>query len=110
MLSFEQKKLIFESFTGLEERHISYGRVNYIYSKSLKRGKVLATQLNESGNGYIIGKYLENELIKKKGYLVDNQGWISIKNFSKQELIELIHLALNYMSSTEQTSNPKKMI
>lgn len=100
MLSFEEKKCIFRSFQGLHEKTISNG-VNYIYSDSLQRGKILSTQLQPSGNGYVIGKYMDEETIRTKGYKVDNRGWINIKEFSAGDLHEIITTAMLSMSGKE---------
>ncbi|NNU91537.1 hypothetical protein [Anoxybacillus sp. CHMUD] len=98
MLSFEHKKAIFRSFKQLQEKPISNKRVNYVYPESLQRGKVLARELYPSGNGYVNAKYMDSEIIKKKGYNVDPRGWIKIENFSDQQLRELIEIAMMSMS------------
>ncbi len=98
MLSFEQKITIFRSFQELEEKPISNNKLNYIYPDSLQRGKMLSTQLQPSGNGYVIGKYMDEETIHSKGYIVDNRGWINIKEFSSEDLHEVISTAMTSMS------------
>ncbi|MFJ7679672.1 hypothetical protein ACIQXQ_16670 [Peribacillus sp. NPDC097198] len=101
MLSFEHKKSIFHSFKELQEKLISNNRINFVYPNSLQKGKTLATQLHPSGNGYVVGKYMDPETIIKKGYEVDPRGWIKIKNFSLKELNEIISTAMISMSGTE---------
>jgi hypothetical protein len=101
MLNFEQKKSIFRSFQELQEKPISHNRMNYIYPDSVQRGKVLATQLQPSGSGYVIGKYMDGETIREKGYVVDERGWINIREFSSGELQELIMKAMVSMSGKE---------
>ncbi|MED4924519.1 hypothetical protein P9743_10050 [Anoxybacillus geothermalis] len=98
MLSFEHKKAIFRSFKQLQEKPISNNRVNYVYPESLQRGKVLARELSPSGNGYVNGKYMDSEIIKKKGYNVDRRGWINIADFSEEQLREVIEIAMMSMS------------
>ena len=98
MLSFEQKITIFRSFQELEEKPISNNKLNYIYPDSLQRGKMLSTQLQPSGNGYVIGKYMDEETIHSKGYIVDSRGWINIKEFSSEDLHEVISTAMMSMS------------
>lgn len=100
MLSFEDKKAIFLSF-NLEEKQISNGRVSFIYPKSKQRGQVLATQLHPSGNGYVIGKYMSEETIKKNEYKVDSRGWISIRDFSRDALVKVISEARKSMFRIE---------
>jgi hypothetical protein len=101
MLSFEQKKTIFRSFQELQEKPISNNRINYIYPDSVQRGKMLATQLQPSGNGYVIGKYIDGETIRTKGYVMDNRGWVNIKEFSSGDLQEIITTAMRSMSGQE---------
>ncbi|MBM7650868.1 hypothetical protein [Neobacillus cucumis] len=97
MLSFEEKKAIFHSFK-LKEKTIGNGKVSFVYPESVQKGQVLATQLHPSGNGYVIGKYMSEETIKKHGYQVDPRGWISIKVFSKEEIAKVITEAMKSMS------------
>lgn len=109
MLSFEHKKSIFRSFKELQESPISNNRMDYVYPNSLQKGKMLATQLHPSGNGYVIGKYMDPETILKKGYKVDKQGWIKIKDFSQEELNEIILNAMISMSG-KKTRNVSNML
>ena len=108
MLNYEQKRSIFRSYSDLIEKTMSHNRLNYEYPKSLQRGKILVTQLNLSGNGYVNGKYMEQETIEAKGYKVDPRGWINIKDFSETELHEVIQLAM--MSMNHHKSMPRKEI
>ncbi|MBT2701203.1 hypothetical protein J7E79_28390 [Bacillus sp. ISL-40] len=62
MLSFEEKKAIFHSFK-LKEKQNGNGKVSFIYPESVQKGQVLATLLQPSGNGYVIGKYMSEETI-----------------------------------------------
>ena len=105
MLSFEQKKSIFRSFEELQEKPMSNNRINYFYPDSLQRGKMIATQLHPSGNGYIIGKYMDEETLRIKGYDVDPRGWINIKDFPSEELQEIIAMAMRSMSGKDQKNH-----
>lgn len=98
MLSFEQKKAIFRSFQELQEKRLRNNKLNYIYQDSLQRGKILSTQLQPNGSGYINGKYMDGNIIRTKGYIVDPRGWINIKDFSAEDLHEIITLAMISMS------------
>ncbi len=95
MLSFEEKKAIFHLFK-LTEKKISNGKVNFLYPDSKQKGQVLAKQLQPSGNGYVIGKYMSKEVSNK--YKVDARGWISIKEFSDEGLKKVISEAMTSMS------------
>jgi hypothetical protein len=101
VLSFEEKKAIFHSFK-LKEKKVSNGKISFVYPKSKQRGQVLATQLHPSGNGYVLGKYMSDETIKANGYKVDPRGWISIKVFSKDEIMKVINEAMKSMTELHQ--------
>ncbi|MGE7218555.1 hypothetical protein ACQKJC_18810 [Priestia koreensis] len=107
MLSFERKKTIFSSFTSLKEKEISNNRTNFVYPYSLRRAKVIATQLHPSGNGYLLGLYMDSEVISKRDYKVDERGWISIKNFSEEQLRVAIEDAIFSMSG-EREMEPRE--
>jgi hypothetical protein len=104
MLSFEEKKAIFHSFK-LKEKKVSNGKISFVNPKSKQRGQVLATQLHPSGNGYVLGKYMSDETIKANGYKVDPHGWISIKVFSKDEIIKVINEAMKSMAGMHQEAD-----
>ncbi|WP_342429673.1 hypothetical protein [Neobacillus sp. FSL H8-0543] len=95
MLSFEEKKAIFHLFK-LKEKKFSNGKVNFLYPDSKQKGQVLAKQLQPSGNGYVIGKYMTKEVSNE--YKVDARGWISIKEFSNDGLKKVISEAMTSMS------------
>jgi hypothetical protein len=95
MLSFEEKKAIFHLFK-LKEKKISNGKINFLYPESKQKGQVLAKELQSSGNGYVNGKYLPKEICPE--YKVDARGWISIKEFSDEELKTVITEAMTSMS------------
>jgi hypothetical protein len=73
LLTLEQKKAVFASF-NLEESKLSYDRCNFIFPVSKQRGRILARELHESGNGYVLGKYMTPETISENGYKVDPRG------------------------------------
>jgi hypothetical protein len=100
MLSFEEKKAIFHLFK-LKEKKISNGKINFHYPESKQKGQVLAKQLQSTGNGYVIGKYLPKDVSNE--YKVDARGWISIKEFSDEELKKLIAEAMTSMSGITDT-------
>ncbi|WP_428908157.1 hypothetical protein [Niallia sp. Krafla_26] len=110
MLSFEEKRSIFRSYKDLIEKPTSNGRINYEYPKSQQRGKILATQLHDNGNGYVIGKYLEPQALEKKAYKLDSRGWINIKEFTESELHEIIQLTMNSMNHSKPTVRKKILI
>lgn len=101
MLSFEHKKSIFSRYSDLEEKEIINNRLDFNFPKSTQKGKKLATQLHPSGNGYVNGNYMSQEVIKIKGYKLDSRGWINIKDFTEEQLEEVIKDALISMGSKE---------
>jgi len=74
----EQQRKVFNDH-GLSEYPISYDRYNYKYN-----GSVIACELSATGNGYVWGKELSSD------YKVDKRGWINIKDFSENQLNDLI--------------------
>jgi hypothetical protein len=96
LLSFEEKRAILKSY-NLIEREISYERYVYDYPESRKRGKILAREIYHSGNGYVRGQYMSEEIIKNRRYEVDGQGWISIMDFSREQLNQVIVDAMESM-------------
>ncbi|MCL6570861.1 MAG: hypothetical protein K6T88_04155 [Bacillus sp. (in: Bacteria)] len=109
MLSFEEKRAIFHSFK-LKEKKVSNGKINFVYPESKQRGQVLATQLHPTRNGYILGKYMSDETIKANGYKVDSRGWISIKVFSKDEMMKVINEAMKSMGRMKEIPKEVDMI
>ena len=84
-LSFDHKRKIFKSFPELTEEIKSNGRVNYVFVNSNQQRKVLARELTYTGNGYVSGQYLAN-----CEYVVDDRGWINIRDFNEKQLVDLI--------------------
>jgi len=85
LLTFDEKRKIFRSFTVLSESTMSYGRLNYILEGSKRRKKIIAREISHTGNGYIYGGYLE-----EYKELTDSRGWINIKSYNEKDLRELI--------------------
>lgn len=88
-LTFKHKREIFRSFPELIEEVMSNGRVNYRYEASKWPRKVVATELSQTGNGYVYGGYL----VEYKKW-IDDRGWINIRDFSEKPLRELIRKAI----------------
>ncbi len=88
-LSFDDKRSILRSFPELIEVPMSNERLSYHFEGSQQPRKVIVTQLSPTGNAYVCGAYL-----KDRSYVVDARGWISIKDFSKTELREVVAKAI----------------
>lgn len=100
MLSFEHKCSILRSIDGIVEKPRQDGRIDFIYSKSRQKGKIIATQLHPSGNGYVLGKYMNPATLEERHYQIDISGWIKIKDFTEASLLQIIKDAMYSMSGT----------
>lgn len=98
MLSYEEKIEIFRSFPELEEKEISENRVNFAYPDSRRQRINLGAELQSSGLGYVNGKDIDPAICANKGYRVNAKGWINIKDFTKDQLKEVIRIAMFTMS------------
>ncbi|MED1201660.1 hypothetical protein [Heyndrickxia acidicola] len=85
MLTFEQKMAIIESFHELEKKNVSLGRINYHYEDSVSDKKNVIYHLHPNGNGFVYA-----EKIDEYGYRTDGKGMINIREFSEQELRNMI--------------------
>jgi hypothetical protein len=83
MLSFEEKLKVIESFPQLERKDVSLRRVNFHYVESGSEKKNVVYHLHPNGNGFVYAD-------KLKEYDTDNKGMVNIRDFSKEELREII--------------------
>ncbi len=82
---FIEKEQLFDRNEQLCKYEISNGRVNYKYED-----RVIVRELNpKTGNGYICGKFLEDN-----EYEMNSRGWINIKSLEKKELRDLLEEAM----------------
>ncbi|MCA1321201.1 hypothetical protein LC085_14865 [Bacillus tianshenii] len=100
MLTFEQKLTIIESFPELERKDVSLKRVNFQFEESLSDKKNVVYHLHPNGNGFVYAKGI-------KGYRTDEKGMVNIREFSEEELKEVIAKAIEFLS-TETTSDASK--
>jgi hypothetical protein len=103
---FEERRAIINSFVELTEKEISNNTFNFFYQKSLQKGKKIVTELSHTGNGYVLGQYMSEDMIKENCYKVDNQGWISIAEFSHDALKKIIYDAMESMSGRKVNFPP----
>ncbi|MFD1021097.1 hypothetical protein [Thalassobacillus hwangdonensis] len=99
MLSFEEKLAIIEEFEELEKKEISLGRVNFHYEESLYDKKIVVYRLHPNGNGFVYAGQIED-------YPVDDRGMVNIKDFSADELRELIRDAIDSLSLSPAEKDP----
>ncbi|MBP1044132.1 hypothetical protein I6N95_24280 [Vagococcus sp. BWB3-3] len=94
MLSFEEKKVIFESFPELSVQAVSMNRLNYHFEESAVPKTTVVRYLHpKSGNAFIFAGYLAKEETK--------DGYISVMEASKEEIVELVEKAIAYLRLTE---------
>ncbi|MGM0837818.1 MAG: hypothetical protein ACQEV7_16805 [Bacillota bacterium] len=91
MLTFEQKLAIIESFPELERKDVSLKRVNFQFEESLSDKKNVVYHLHPNGNGFVYAKGI-------KGYRTDEKGMVNIREFSEEELKEVIAKAIEVLS------------
>lgn len=91
MLTFEQKLAIIESFSELERKNVSLGRVNFQLKHSISDKKNIVYHLHPNGNGYVYTGI-------SKVYKSDEKGMVNIRNFSDKELCQLIKESISCLS------------
>jgi hypothetical protein len=94
LLSRERKIAIFNSYPYMVVRKMSNDRITIDYTASKAPSKVIAHILEASGKGYVNGKYMS----ERTGYKVHSDGFISIADFTEDELHTIIRKAIQSMS------------
>jgi hypothetical protein len=94
MLTFDEKVNIIEKFPQLERKNVSLGRVNFQLKNSLSDKKNIVYHLHPNGNGYVYAGHLSN-------IPVDDKGMVNIRDFSAEELRDLINEAIIGLSPDE---------
>ncbi|MDQ0197779.1 hypothetical protein [Neobacillus ginsengisoli] len=91
MLTFDEKLAIIESFPELERRNVSLGRINFQFPESKSDKKNIVYHLHPNGNGFVYAGDLPN-------YAKDEKGLVNIRDFSADELRQLIKEAIGTLS------------
>jgi hypothetical protein len=88
MLTINQKIEVFESYDLLTKKiRQDKIRADYKLLESKKTQKNVVCQFSLiTGNGYVCGRHLS----EGHKYKLDKRGWINIKNFNKEELVNVI--------------------
>ena len=92
MLTFEQKLAIIESFPELEKKNVSLGRVNFQFAESIYEKKNVVYHLHPNGNGFVYAEFLD-------GYDVDSKGLVNIRDFTEEELKNIIEQSIQSLSA-----------
>lgn len=95
MLTFEEKLAIIDAFPELERINVSLGRVNYQFKESTTDKKNVVYHLHPNGNGFVYAGKLPH-------YQTDSKGMVNIRDFSAEELKQLIKESINSLSLIEQ--------
>lgn len=93
MLTFEDKLKIIESFPQLERKNVSLKRVNFHYVESGSDKKNVVYHLHPNGNGFVYAD-------KLKEYDTDDKGMVNIRDFSEEELREIIEKSIQSLESS----------
>ncbi|WP_409292647.1 hypothetical protein [Peribacillus sp. SCS-37] len=101
MLSFEEKLAIIESFSELEQKKVSLGRINFQYNESVEEKKNVVYHLHPNGNGYVYGA-------KLNGYPTDDRGMVNIRDFSEDELRTIIEQSIFSLSAEGNVLDPEE--
>jgi hypothetical protein len=92
MLTFEEKIAIIESFTELERKNVSLGRINYQYPESKLDKSNVVYHLHPNGNGFVYAEGIP-------GYRVGQKGLVNIKDFSAEQLKTIIAKSIELLST-----------
>ncbi|KAB7670791.1 hypothetical protein [Bacillus sp. B1-b2] len=87
MLSFEDKLKVIESFPQLERKNVSLKRVNFHYMEEASEKKNVVYHLHPNGNGFVYAYKLDE-------YATDDKGMVNIRDFSREELREIIEKSI----------------
>lgn len=99
MLTFEEKLTIIESFPELEKKTVSMGRINFHYKESSSDKKNVVYHLHPNGNGFVYGAELE-------GYNPNEKGMVNIRDFSAEELRNIIQKSIHSLTTEETIDEP----
>lgn len=91
MLNFNEKLSIIESFPQLQRKDVSLGRVNFQFADSVSEKKNIVYHLHPNGNGFVYAGELA-------GYSTDAKGMVNIREFSAEELKQIIHESIQSLS------------
>lgn len=100
MLSLEEKLAIITSFPELQRKDVSLGRINFHYEDSAYDKKTVVYHLHPNGNGYVYAEYV-------KGYRADSKGFINIREFSAEELRDIVEKSILSLTGQSSKKLPK---
>ncbi|MED1472210.1 hypothetical protein [Bacillus salipaludis] len=95
MLTFEEKLAIIETNPELERVNVSLGRVNFQFNESVYDKKNVVYHLHPNGNGFVYAGRIPN-------YKTDDKGMVNIRDYSAEDLKQLIKDAITSLSAVEK--------
>jgi hypothetical protein len=93
MLTFEEKLAVIASFTALERKDVSMGRVNFHYEASIIDKKIVVYHLHPNGNGFVYAENIPHTA-------TDDKGFVNIREYNTDELHSIIEAAIASFSAT----------
>lgn len=93
VLTFEEKKAIFDSYSELESVSVSMNRLNYHFKESAVDKTVVVRFLHPNGNAFIFAGYLPKEETKK--------GYISVLEADEATIRSYVEEAIAFLRKTE---------
>ncbi|MBT2699203.1 hypothetical protein J7E79_17605 [Bacillus sp. ISL-40] len=103
MLTYNEKLAIIESFSELERKNVSLGRVNFQFEGSISDKKNIVYHLHPNGNGFVYAGQLDH-------YDTDEKGMVNIRDFSEDQLRKLLKQSIQSLSSVEKTPAEEAII
>jgi hypothetical protein len=91
MLTFAQKLEIMQSYSQLERRDVSLGRVNFHFEHSVYEKTTVGYHFHPNGNGYIYGGLLTE-------YAVNEKGLVNIRDFTAEQLHTIVQQSIASLS------------
>jgi hypothetical protein len=103
MLTYNEKLAIIESFPELERKNVSLGRTNFQFEGSISDKKNIVYHLHPNGNGFVYAGHLES-------YDTDDRGLVNIRDFSEEQLRQLLKESIQALSPIERTAAEEAII
>lgn len=91
MLTFEEKLAVIESFSALQKKDVSMGRVNFHYEASNVDKKIVVYHLHPNGNGFVYAERIPHTA-------TDDKGFVNIRENTADELRSLIQASIDSLS------------
>jgi hypothetical protein len=92
MLTFEEKLAVITTFTDLQKKDVSMGRVNFHYEASIVDKKIVVYHLHPNGNGFVYAEHIPH-------ISTDDKGFVNIREFTADELRSIIQASIQSLSN-----------